>query len=186
MTNSKYELTPSEKLTLVSCLNSRRDEYLDESEFKELYNFSYADWAEKMRGVSKRIRYIDTVHRLLMRFEGKRNYLIFEEIIDRIRKVKACKEYLLIGQEDDYYKLTVIDNEHRTSTFSLKDEVRVSGEFAFEWINRGKLWVENEAKKPLVKKVNKKEALRLIKSCKYRNANAPSEEMMRFLKVILR
>jgi hypothetical protein len=179
------EVSSNEKLTLISCLNSRLSEYKEM--FGELYKMDYADWAENFnnRIVKGRARYIDTVKGLLIKLGDKKKTLLFQSVIDRLAEMKSCKMCFLIGQTDDYYKISFVKADYKVITFDLKGGVTLYGESADDWIQRNKKWIEDEQRKPLGQYLTRKEAWALIKNCKYKGSGL-SDKMLRFLKVVLR
>jgi hypothetical protein len=183
----KIDISDKEKLALVSCLNSRLSELLDDDSFKALYELDYADWAENFKKplATKTADRIDTINKLLLKLGSKRNPIIFNDIIDKIKDLKKCSKCLLTGRSDDYYRISFISGDFKVVTFDLKTSVRLRGEFSLLWIQRSKEWVETESRKTLTTLLSKKETWLAIKNCKYVSSR-PDDKMMRFLKVILR
>ncbi len=180
------EISPREKLMLTSCLNERLSELADDQNFIDLKNMDYADLAEKggSQFVAQTAKHLDTVNKLLVKLGYKKNPVIYEDIFQKIKSLKQCKECFLIGRSDDYYKIALVDKDLRVATFELKQGVELKGEFGVQWIQRDHRWLVIESADKIVQRLSKKDAWKAIRACKYKGTG-PDKKMMRFLKVIL-
>lgn len=182
----KLEISPREKLMLTSCLNERLSELADDQNFINLKSLDYADLAEKggSQFVAHTAKHLDTVNRLLVKLGYKKNPVIYEDVFQKIKNLKQCKECLLIGRADDYYKIALIDKDLRVATIELKQGVELKGEFAIHWVQRDRTWLEKEISDSITQRLPTKDALKAIRACKYKGTGL-DKKMMRFLKVIL-